>query len=226
MKRLIYFSLLISAFAGSLVFGMGLPQGHPREVDDVLGQDMTTSPKDQDMTTSQKQTDEDETVPEAWRGTWKVTVAYSDHETGALIATDVTTAAICPGEPIIPALTIKSFRCSANAADNEIGALCGAKHSPFLGCNVFVNTVLDSKREGEVWRGTGSWTAKVVGSCVSSERKCPNCEQLTFGEDFTVSGTRVSTEAASHPSGTDSFRLKPSDEQRAVYNAEQVRQAF
>ena len=187
MKRMIYFSLLISAFAGSLVFGMGLPQGHPREVDDVLGQQTTTS---------QKQMDDDETVPEVWRGTWEVTVAYRDHETGALIATDVTTAAICPGEPIMPALTIKSLRCAANAGDDEIGALCSAKHSPFPGCKVFFNTVLDSQREGEIWSGKGSWTAKVVGSCVSSERKCPGCEQLTFGEDFTVSGTRVSTEAA------------------------------
>ena len=187
MKRMIYFSLLISAFAGSLVLGMGLPQGHSREVDDVLGQDMTTS---------QKQTDDDETVPEAWRGTWEVTVAYRDHETGALIATDVTTAAICPGEPIIPALTIKSLRCSTDAADNEIGALCSAKHSPMPGCKVLVNTVLDSTREGEIWSGKGSWTARVVGSCLQGERLCPNCEQLSFGEDFVLAGIRVSYEAA------------------------------
>ena len=173
MKRAIFFSLLISAVAGSLAVGMGVPQAQERKADDVLGQQ-----------TNQK--GDNEKIPESWRGTWKVTVAYRDHETGALVATDVTTAEMCPGEPIIPDLAIKSFNCSANADDNEIGALCNAKHSPLPGCNVFVNTELDSKRKGEIWSGTGRWTARIVG----------NCEHISFGEDFVVSGTRVSSEAA------------------------------
>jgi hypothetical protein len=44
------------------------------------------------------------TVPAEWRGTWEVTVNYRDRATGALVATDVTTEAICPGEPIAPPL--------------------------------------------------------------------------------------------------------------------------
>jgi hypothetical protein len=173
MKRAIFFSLLISAVAGSLVVGMGVPRAQERKVDNAAGQQ-----------TNQKE--DAEKIPEAWRGTWKVTVAYRDHATGALVATDVTTAEICPGEPIIPDLAIKSLNCAATANDNEIGALCSAKHSPFPGCNVFVTTELDSKREGNTWSGTGRWTAKVVGTC----------EHVSFGEDFVVSGTRVSTDAA------------------------------
>jgi hypothetical protein len=178
MKRAIFFSLLITAIAGSLVVGLGFPRAQERKVDDVLGQQTNQNGGNND--------DDDEKIPEAWRGTWKVTVAYRDHATGALVATDVTTAAICPGEPIIPDLAIKSLDCAATAKVNEIGALCSAKHSPLPGCNVFVNTVLDSKRQGNTWSGTGSWSAKVVGSC----------EHMSFGEDLVVSGKRVSSEAA------------------------------
>ena len=173
MKRVILFSLLISAIAGTLAVGMGVPRAQERKVDEVLGQQMN-------------QKGDNEKIPESWRGTWKVTVAYRDHETGALVTTDVTTAEMCPGEPIIPDLAINSLNCSANANVNLIGALCSAKHSPFPGCNVFVDTDLDSKRTGDIWSGTGRWTAKVVG----------NCEHLGFGEDFEVSGTRVSSKAA------------------------------
>ena len=63
MKRAIFFSLLISAAAGSLVVGMGVPRASERKGDDVLGQQ-----------TNQK--NDIEKIPEAWRGTWKVTVAY------------------------------------------------------------------------------------------------------------------------------------------------------
>jgi len=44
----------------------------------------------------------DQTIPEAWIGTWEVSVDYRDRQTGALVATDVTTDEICPGDPIIP----------------------------------------------------------------------------------------------------------------------------
>ena len=172
-KRVVLFSLFISAIAGTLVVGMGVPRAQERKGDDVLVQQ-----------TNQK--GDNEKIPESWRGTWKVTVAYRDHETGALVSTDVTTAEMCPGEPIIPDLAINSLNCSANANVNLIGALCSAKHSPFPGCNVFVDTDLDSKRTGDIWSGTGRWTAKVVG----------NCEHIGFGEDFEVSGTRVSSNAA------------------------------
>jgi len=177
MKRAIFFSLLISAVAGTCVIGGGVPQAQERRVDNAA--------VEQNQKGDDKHDDE-EKIPEAWRGTWKVTVAYRDHETGALVATDVTTAAICPGEPIIPDLALKSLNCSVSADDNEIGALCSAKQSPFPGCNVFVTTELDSKRKGEIWSGTGRWTAKIVGTC----------EHISFGEDFVVSGTRVSSEAA------------------------------
>ncbi|HEY3025472.1 MAG TPA: hypothetical protein VGJ55_04885 [Pyrinomonadaceae bacterium] len=180
MKRTVFFSLLIIAVAGSLLVGVGFPQAQQRKVDSVDDSALNQQ-------TNQKEAGkaDDEKMPESWRGTWKVTVAYRDHETGALVATDVTTAEMCPGELIIPDLAIKSLNCSANADDNEIGALCSAKYSPRPGCNVFVNAGLDSQRDGETWHGTGGWTAKVVG----------NCEHISFGEDFTVSGTRVSNEA-------------------------------
>lgn len=174
MKRAIFFSLLISAIAGSLVVGMGVPRAQEREVGEVLGEQSSQKGDNND--------DDDEKIPESWRGTWKVTVASRDHQTGALVATEVITAEMCPGESIIPDLVIKSLKCSANADDKEIGGLCSAKYSPRPGCNVFVNADLDSRRHGESWSGTGSWSAKVVG----------NCEHLNFGEDFVVSGTRVS----------------------------------
>ncbi|MEP6818349.1 MAG: hypothetical protein ABJA18_02375 [bacterium] len=161
MKRIIYFSLLITGVVGLGLLGVGVPQGHTGGGGDL-------------------------TVPETWRGTWEVTVAYRDHATGRLVATDVTTAAICPGEPIMPALLSTTLHCSGEAAASEIGVLCSAKRSPRPGCNVFVNADLDSQREGNTWSGAGSWTAKVVG----------NCEHVNFGEDFVVSGTRVSNEAA------------------------------
>src|SRR6266480_1269119 len=163
MKRAIFFSLLISAVAGTCVIGVGVPQAQERKVDNAAVQ--------QNQKGDDKHDDE-EKIPEAWRGTWKVTVAYRDHETGAVVATDVTTAAICPSEPIIPALALKSLNCSVSADDNEIGALCSAKQSPFPGCNVFVTTELDSKRKGKIWSGTGRWTAKIVGTC----------EHVSFGE--------------------------------------------
>ncbi|SRR6266480_1439912 len=177
MKRAIFFSLLISAVAGTCVIGVGVPQAQERKVDNAAVQ--------QNQKGDDKH-DDDEKIPESWRGTWKVTVAYRDHETGALVERDVTTAEICPGEPIIPDLAIKSLRCSVDTEGNEIEVLCSAKRSLQPGCNVFVNTALDSKRDGDKWSGTGSWTAKVVGSC----------EHLNFGEDFRVSGIRVSNQAS------------------------------
>ena len=67
MKLRIYFALVICAVVALVAVNAGVvPQGHAN--DRAL------------------------TVPEAWRGTWEVTVAYRDRETGALVATDVTTA--------------------------------------------------------------------------------------------------------------------------------------
>jgi hypothetical protein len=166
MKRTIYLALLISAVAAMVMLGASDLKGHADEKGDANGKDLT--------------------VPEAWRGTWEVTVTYRDRETGATVATDVTTAAICPGEPIMPRLLDTSLHFSGAAASNNIGVSCRAKHSPLPGCNVFVDAGLESQRDGDTWSGTGNWTAKIVG----------NCEHLNFGEDFIVTGRRLSREAA------------------------------
>lgn len=125
------------------------------------------------------------TVPEAWRGTWEVTVAYTDHETGALVATDVTTGPVCPGEPIVPRLGDLRLRCWTGATPRSIAFSCRTKRSPRHGCNIFVEARLNSAREGDSWSGAGGWKAKVVGEC----------EHSRSGEDVFVSGTRVSREA-------------------------------
>jgi hypothetical protein len=156
MKRKTYFALLFCAVAGLATFGADLPKVHSG--------------------------DRAANVPETWRGTWEVTVAYHNHETGALVSTDVTTAAICPGEPILPALFGVRLQCSDEADDGEIGVVCRAKLSPKYGCNVFVQAGLESQRNGDNWNGTGSWTAKVVGEC----------EHSNFGEDIVVTGRRIS----------------------------------
>ena len=91
MKRKIYISLLVTVIAGVVVLGAGVPKGH-------------TVP------------DRIQTIPESWRGTWEVTVAYRDRDTGALVATDVTTAEICPGEPIIPPQLRAQVLCSDQIA--------------------------------------------------------------------------------------------------------------
>ena len=164
MKRRIFFSILVSAIAGLVALGAGVPKGHTNQ--DRRGQ----------------------TIPEAWRGTWKVTVDYRDHETGALIATDVITAEICPGEVLIPAQLDALFRCSSEVADSQIGFSCQPVPRSIRnpGCNGFVETSLDSQREGDTWSGTGSWSVNFVGKC----------DQSSFGQDVVVSGTRVSNETA------------------------------
>ena len=159
MKRKIYFALLLTAATGLIAFGASMPK---------------------------KQTsNSDLNVPEAWRGTWEVTVSYRDRATGALVATDVTTAAICPGEPIVPPLLNTRPHCAGEADEGGIGLSCRAKHSPKRGCNAFVEAGLESQLEGDAWTGNGSWNVKVVGEC----------EHVDFGEDFVVMGRRVSTVA-------------------------------
>ena len=160
MKRKIYFALLLTAATGLIAFGVSMPK---------------------DKTTGDRLT-----VPEAWRGTWEVTVSYRVHATGALVATDVTTAAICPGEPIVPSLLGTQLHCAGDANESEMGVSCHAKRSPQPGCNVFVEAGLESQRDGDSWSGNGNWTVKVVG----------NCEHLNFGEDIVVTGRRVSSAAA------------------------------
>ena len=160
MKRRIFFSFLVTAAAGLIALGAGARK------DGRGGSGLM--------------------VPEAWRGTWEVTVSYRDRETGALVAEDVTTASVCPGELVVPPLLSTALRCTGQAAEGRIDVSCGAKYSPRPGCNVFVEAKLDSRRDGDSWNGAGSWTAKVVG----------NCEHMNFGEDFVVTGRRVSHEAA------------------------------
>ena len=87
MKRRIYLSLLLVTTAMLIVLVAGGPKGHTNQGGI-------------------------HTIPESWRGTWEVTVAYRDRNTGALVATDVTTAEICPGEPIIPPELRAQVLCS------------------------------------------------------------------------------------------------------------------
>jgi len=136
-------------------------------------------------------------IPEDWRGTWQVSVAYRDQETGLLVNTDVTTAPICPGERILPDSLMRMADCTTLTNDHEISTMCGARHMPVPGCVVFINTALDSRRDGEIWRGVGSWRARVVGFCARPEPKqsCAQRDRNTFGEDFVVSGTRISNQA-------------------------------
>ena len=125
-------------------------------------------------------------ITSAWRGTWEVTVDYIDRKTGALVATDVTTAAVCPGMPIKPPLLNTQLHCSGSGGDRALDLSCHAKRTLRLGCNVFVDVDFESVRDGDAWNGAGHWTAKVVGQC----------EHLDFGEDIVVSGRRLSREAA------------------------------
>jgi hypothetical protein len=133
----------------------------------------------------QKQSTTGQTLPESWRGTWEVTVEYRNRETGGLVATEVTTAEICANESVLPALLDTRINCSVVADAGELGIVCRAKHSPQPGCNVFVEAGLESQRDGDMWNGTGSWKAKVVGEC----------EHQNFGEDIVVKGRRLSSEA-------------------------------
>lgn len=160
MKHRIYFALLLSAVTGLAAFGTSVPQ---------------------------KQKEDGQTLPEAWRGTWEVTVAYRDRATGALVATDVTTTAICPNEPILPSLLNTPVHCTVETDQSDLSVWCRAKHSPQPGCNQFIEARLDSQRDGDTWSGNGSWTAKVVGKCR---------EDINIGEDFVVTGTRVSNAEA------------------------------
>jgi hypothetical protein len=164
MKRRIHLPFLISVVAVLFVLGAGVLKGH----------------------TGGGGGGGRLTVPEAWRGTWEVTVTYTDRETGALVATDVTTGAICPGEPIMPPLLDTSLHCSGEAAKNKLGVLCSAKHSPRPGSNIFVGAALASRRDGDDWRGTGLWAVKRVG----------RGEHLNYSEDIVVTGKRMSREAA------------------------------
>ena len=164
MKRRIFFSLLVSVIAGLVALGAGVPNGYTNQ--NRRGQ----------------------TLPEEWRGMWEVTVEYRDHQTGSLVATDVTTAAMCPGEVIIPPQLDGRVRCSNELTGSQIGVSCQGLQRAIrnVGCNAFVETSLDSQREGDTWTGTGSWSVNFVGKC----------DHTNFCEDVVVSGTRISTEAA------------------------------
>ena len=131
------------------------------------------------------------TIPRSWRGTWEVTVDWIDRESGALLASDVSTASICPGIPIKPPLLNTLTNCSGKSGDRALELSCRAKYSPRRGCNVFVDMDFESDLDGDAWNGEGHWTAKVVG----------NCEHLDLGEDFVVSGRRLSRQAVCESNG-------------------------
>ena len=163
MERKFYFSLLVTVIAGVVVLGAGVPKNHavPNHI---------------------------QTIPETWRGTWEVTVAYRDRDTGALVATDVTTAEICPGEPIMPPQLRAQVLCSDQIADSDISVSCRNRQRGIRegGCDFSAAAELATQRNGDSWSGTGNWSVNFVG----------NCSQTTQAEDFVVSGTRISTEAA------------------------------
>ena len=165
MKHRIYlfslFSLLIIASAGLLI-GSEVPRDNSAQ--------------------------RDQTIPEAWIGTWEVSVDYRDRQTGALLATDVTTDEICPGDPIIPPQLATLVRCSSEAATGDLSISCHKWHKtiPGSGCNAFGDIEFKSQFDGNSWAGTGSWSAKSVGKCVHAN----------YAEDFVVTGKRISTKAS------------------------------
>lgn len=127
------------------------------------------------------------TIPDAWIGTWEVTVDYRDRQTGALLATDVTTDEICPGEPIIPPQLDTYVRCSSEAAMRDFGISCNWHRTiPGSGCNAFGNIEFKSKFDGDSWVGNGTWSANSVGKCTHAN----------YVEDFVVSAKRISTKAS------------------------------
>jgi hypothetical protein len=117
-----------------------------------------------------------------------VSVDYRDRQTGALLATDVTTDEICPGDPIIPPQLPRDVRCSSEIAAGDVGISCHNSHRtiPGSGCNAFGDIEFKSKFDGDSWVGTGNWSANSVG-------KCPH---TNYDEDFVVSGKRISTKAS------------------------------
>lgn len=134
---------------------------------------------------SQESVSQEPIIHPDWGGTWEVTVTYRDRVTGAVVTTDVTTTSICPNEPILPRFTDAPVRCSAEADLDDLTISCRGKHAPEAGCNWFAAARLDSNRQGEVWNGTGNWTASSVGTCR---------RELNDGEDFVLKGRRISHE--------------------------------
>jgi hypothetical protein len=76
--------------------------------------------------------------------------------------------------------TLSGF--TEQGGDRGITLSYRAKHTSQRGCNVFVEVAFHSVRNGDSWNGAGHWTAKGVG----------NCRHIDAGQDFAVSGTRVS----------------------------------
>ena len=105
----------------------------------------------------------------------------------ALVATDISTAPICPGEPIFPPQLNEQVSCSVSHRDSEIGIRCvRVQPSRDLFCKQSVEARLDSKRDGDTWSGAGSWSVSGTGVCYP----------FSFRQDFVVSGRRLSSEAA------------------------------
>ena len=158
MKRRIYlFSLLIIAAAGLFVTGAELARNDSDE--------------------------RNPTVPERWIGTWEVTVDYRDRQTGALLASDVSTNEICPGDPIVPPQLAAYVRCSNAAAKGDLTISCHNWHRMIEpGCNALGNVEFKSTLDGDSWTGSGNWSGNLVGKCI----------QANYVEDFVVSGKRIS----------------------------------
>jgi|ERR1043165_44739 hypothetical protein len=159
--RIYFFSLLIIASAG-FVIGSEVPKNNFAK--------------------------DNQTIPEAWIGSWEVTVDYRDRQTGALLTTDVTTDEICPGEPIIPPQLATLVHCSSEAAMGDLNISCHNWHKtiPGSGCNAFGDLEFTSQLDGDSWTGAGSWSAKSVGKCTHAN----------YVEDFVVSAKRISTKTS------------------------------
>ena len=129
-----------------------------------------------------------QTIPETWIGTWEVSVDYRDRQTGALVATDVTTDEICPGDPIIPPQLAQYVRCSSEATTSDLGISCHNWHQtiPGSGCNAFGDVEFKSQFNDDSWVGNGNWSAKTVGKCAHAN----------YAEDIVVSAKRISRKAS------------------------------
>ena len=127
------------------------------------------------------------TIPDSWSGVWEVTVDYRDGTTGALVATDVTTSEICPGEPIIPPELNAIARCADEVTDSVMGVAChNFQKFAEPSCNSFSSIEFSSKRKGDSWNGKGKWSANLSAKCI----------QPKYTETFVVTGRRISRNAS------------------------------
>lgn len=135
------------------------------------------------------------TTPEAWGGTWEVTVAWFYGESDSPFAVDTIADTICPGEPLVPEISAGALHCLAKGSTQKIRLRCLAHVSLEHACHGVVDARLDSRRDGDSWNGEGRWKVKVVG-------RCP-----PFRDEQTVviTGTRISSDQSACADGRESL---------------------